>query len=87
MRFPPRKDVDYDLAGETEIKVSAWGYDNEPPDDVDYTPVEDFVLKAGIPVDEMINFCKASRWDDDIPRLEALKKTLSQSREAPQEAA
>jgi hypothetical protein len=87
MMFPPRKDVDRDLANETALKIHAWGYDNELPDGIDRRPVEEYVLKAGIPVDEMLNWCKARRWDDDIPKLEALKKTLSESHESQQGAA
>jgi hypothetical protein len=79
MRFRLREDVDYDLAKKTHEAMREYVGS--------FSSIQDYVLVAGIPVDDMINWCKSANYDEDIPTFEALKKTLSQSREAPQEAA
>jgi hypothetical protein len=80
LSIPPDFDeLDWKLADETNEKMLEYDFDE----------IEDYVLVAGIPIDDMINRERCNRsgtgWMFD--RLIALKKTLSESSEGQSGAA
>jgi len=71
MRDKP-EGVDWDRKWEVDLPIGLFAQEHE------YNGSrEDFVVDCvaigGIPVDDMINWCKANRWDGPLLALEAYK--------------
>ena len=71
------EEVDEELADKTGEAISAyyWAHESEWP-----WSITDEVIKGGIPVDDMINWCKSNHgFDDDIKQLKALKASMAKT--------
>ena len=68
--------VDWELADKTGEAISAyyWAHESEWP-----WSITDEVIKGGIPVDDMINWCKSGRMSKEIKQLKALKASMSKT--------
>ena len=75
--------VDWDLEEQTDREINAFHFDHYGKYLIGQPArVVDFVIIGGIPIDHVINWCKAHFFDDQtISELEALKATLSKSQE------
>ena len=85
--FSRPEGVDWELEEQTSLEIKAFRYDHDgayPKGQP--TPVVDFVIIGGIPVDDMLNWCRANNYaggrDGEIRELEALKATLSKTQES-----
>jgi len=81
------KDCDFDLASQTDKAMDLYEYEYGHATDypgVTPGPITVFVTRAGIPVDEMINWCKCGNLnggrDYQIKALEILKASMNTSK-------
>ena len=83
MRFPKHDDVDYELAETTWEKMVQYRLQVGEGTGADYLdqvpPIMDYVTEGGIPLIDMLNYCKSENdlgsYDKEIAQLETLKNS------------